>query len=72
MREGEDVEKIFLFLIPMIISAIFVPLVKKIAWKLDIYAVENERTVHKGKIARIGGVAVFLAFMGCLPFFMDI
>ncbi|MBQ7890722.1 MAG: undecaprenyl/decaprenyl-phosphate alpha-N-acetylglucosaminyl 1-phosphate transferase [Erysipelotrichaceae bacterium] len=71
MREGEDVEKIFLFLIPMIISAIFVPLVKKIAWRLDIYAVENERTVHKGKIARIGGVAVFLAFMGCLPFFMD-
>lgn len=71
MREGEDVEKLFLFLIPMIVSAIFVPFVKKIAWKLDIYAVENERTVHKGKIARIGGVAVFLAFMGCLPFFMD-
>lgn len=72
MREGEDVENLFVFLLPMIISAIFVPFVKKIAWKLNIYAVENERTVHKGKIARIGGVAVFLAFTLCMVFFMDV
>ena len=29
------------------------------------YAKENNRTVHHGNIPRIGGVAIFLAFIGC-------
>ncbi len=51
------------FFLPTLISALLVPVVQWIGLKLEIYAVENERTVHHGKIVRIGGVAIFLAFM---------
>lgn len=50
-------------MIPFLLSVIFTPLVRKIAILLEVYAEMNERTVHKGKIARIGGVAIFLAFL---------
>ena len=55
--------KIGLYVIPLGISAALVPLVKRIAWKLNIFAVENKRTVHHGKIARVGGIAVYIAFI---------
>lgn len=51
------------FLLPLILSLVLVPICKWIGFKLNIYAVENNRTVHSGKIVRMGGVAVFLAFM---------
>ena len=61
--------RILYFIVPMIIAVFLVPPVKKAAWKYGIFAVENERTVHHGKIPRIGGVAVYTAFMiGCLLF----
>ena len=47
----------------MIISAILILPVKHIAMKYGIYAVENKRTVHHGKIPRIGGVAIYLGFL---------
>lgn len=50
-------------LVPLVISFVLTPLVNKIALKLDIYAHVNERTVHHGKIARIGGIAIYLAFI---------
>ncbi|MDD6468147.1 MAG: MraY family glycosyltransferase [Erysipelotrichaceae bacterium] len=65
-------ENLQIFLLPMMISLAIVPLVKKIAWKLNIYATENERTVHHGKIARIGGVAVYIAFILTLTLFIRI
>lgn len=65
-------ENLQIFLLPMMISLAIVPLVKKIAWKLNIYATENERTVHHGKIARIGGVAVYIAFILALTLFIRI
>ena len=55
--------RIGLYVIPLGISAALVPLVKRIAWKLNIFAVENKRTVHHGKIARVGGIAVYIAFI---------
>ena len=51
------------FLMSLVIAFLLTPLVKKIGLSLDAYAVENGRTVHKGKIVRIGGVGVFLAFV---------
>lgn len=44
-------------------SAILVPFVNKAAIALNIVAKENQRTIHHGRIARIGGMAIFLAFM---------
>lgn len=59
------------FALPLIISFICVPLCKKIGLKLGIYAQENKRTVHHGKIVRIGGVAIFVAFMISCAVFMQ-
>ncbi len=52
------------FIVPFLISLLLVPLAKRIGWKLGLYAVENQRTVHhEGRMVRIGGVAIYLAFM---------
>ena len=51
------------FVLPFIISLLLVPVAKLIGFRLGIYAVENERTVHHGKIVRMGGVAIYAAFM---------
>ncbi|MEA5026810.1 MAG: MraY family glycosyltransferase [Erysipelotrichaceae bacterium] len=45
------------------------PLIKFIGYRLDVYALENERTVHHGKIVRIGGVAIYLAFIISMGYF---
>jgi len=60
------------FMIPFVISLVIVPFVKRIANKLDIVAVENDRSVHKGRIARIGGIAVYVAFTIALTFFVQL
>lgn len=57
--------------VPLIIAMILTPLVNRIALRLDIYAHTNERTVHHGKIARIGGVAIYIAFLLGLTIFTD-
>ena len=51
------------FMLPLVISLLLVPVCKYIGLRLGIYAVENARTVHHGRIVRIGGVAIYAAFM---------
>ncbi len=51
------------FVIPFIIALILVPVCKKIGLFLGVYAEENNRTVHSGKIVRMGGLAIYLAFI---------
>ena len=46
------------FMLPFVISLLLVPVCKYIGLRLGIYAVENARTVHHGRIVRIGGVAI--------------
>ncbi len=58
------------FTLPLILSLILVPICKEIGFKLGIYAVENSRTVHSGKIVRIGGLAIYLAFIVSMAIFM--
>jgi undecaprenyl-phosphate N-acetylglucosaminyl 1-phosphate transferase len=57
-------------LIPLLLSAFLTPFLKVVATRLEIYALENERTVHSGKIARIGGVAIYISFVVCMAVFM--
>ena len=53
-------------IIPLALSALITPFLKIVAYRLDIYAQVNERTVHKGKIARIGGGDPFIfLFLSC-------
>lgn len=56
-------EKVLYYIVPLVISAILILPVKQLAFKFKIYAKENNRTVHKGNIPRIGGVAIYLAFV---------
>ena len=58
------------FVLPFVISLIAVPVAKKIGFALKVYAIENNRTVHHGKIVQMGGLAVFLAFMISMAVFM--
>ena len=51
------------FLLPFVISLALVPFAKRIGLRLGIYAMENKRTVHHGKIVRIGGVAIYIAVL---------
>ena len=51
------------FIVPMAIATVLILPVKALAFKFGIFAVENQRTVHHGKIPRIGGVAIYLAFL---------
>ena len=51
------------------ISFILSKLVIKIGLSLDAYAKENERTVHHGQIVRIGGLAIYFAFLISLMIF---
>ncbi|MEE3487659.1 MAG: MraY family glycosyltransferase [Bulleidia sp.] len=51
------------FLLPFLISVLLVPVCKQIGFSLGIYAQENARTVHHGKIVRMGGAAIYTAFM---------
>ena len=55
--------------VAFVLSFIFSLIVKKIGLALDAYAKENERTVHHGKIVRIGGLAIYFAFMISLTIF---
>ena len=60
-----------ILLIPFAISALLTPLVKQYSFFAKAFALENERTVHHGKISRIGGVSIFLAFMITSAFFIQ-
>ncbi len=57
------IEIFWSYLSTLCLSAILVPFVNKAASALDIVAKENKRTIHHGRIARIGGMAVYLAFI---------
>ncbi len=59
-----------LYLLPFAISVVLTPLVKQYSVICKAYAHENKRTVHHGLISRIGGVAIYLAFMICAAVFV--
>lgn len=56
--------------VPMALSAVITPLLKRIAYHLEIYAKVNDRTIHSGDIARIGGVAIYVSFIVCMAVYM--
>ncbi len=58
--------------IPFLMSALLTPILKKIAYRLDIYAEMNERTIHTKKIARIGGVAIYVSFIITMAIFVKV
>lgn len=54
-----------------IISAITVPVVKKIAFHTNALDIPNARKVHKKPMPRLGGISIFFAFLVGYMFFGD-
>ena len=52
-----------ILLVTFLTSLILTPIVKKIAIHINAIDVPNERKVHTKPIPRLGGLAIFLAFM---------
>lgn len=51
------------FLLATILSVIFTPLVKLLAIRIGAVDKPNQRKIHTGSIARLGGLAIFLSFI---------
>lgn len=51
------------FIVTFLVSLILVPMVGKVSKKLGIIAHTNNRTIHKGIIARTGGYAIYISFL---------
>lgn len=58
-------------IVPFIIAVVFTPIVKLVAKHLGVYALMNERTIHTKVMTRIGGVAIYLAFILSMTYFCD-
>ena len=59
-----------MILLPFLISLILTPIVKQYSIYCGAYAKENKRTIHHGKISRIGGVAIYLSFIITMAIFV--
>ena len=58
-----SLEIILSFVVTLMLSTLLVPIVGKITKKLGIIAHVNNRTIHKGIIARTGGYAIYVGFL---------
>ena len=57
------------YILTVIMGIILTPIASKIGDCTDIVAKENNRTIHHGRIARMGGLAIYISFMiGCCVF----
>ncbi len=61
---------LFYLLIPFIISLAVTPLFKRFALNHHVVARQNHRTVHEGEIPKLGGGAIFIAFLVGLVVFV--
>ncbi len=59
------------FGIAFILALVLTPIAKRIGFALGIYAQENQRTVHHGKIVRFGGLAIYIAFIVTMAILVD-
>ncbi|MCF0260502.1 MAG: hypothetical protein HUJ54_11650, partial [Erysipelotrichaceae bacterium] len=73
--EGKESDEALMYLImggfAFLITLILTPLIKWVSVKADAYARENKRTVHHGKISRIGGVGIYIAYCICAGIFLE-
>lgn len=56
-------EVILIVAVCFLISTFMVPIVKKIAFHIGALDIPNERKVHTKPMARLGGLAIFIAFL---------
>lgn len=54
---------IYIFVFPFIISTVLIPVIIQFSHKNGLYDKVDARKVHKGKISRLGGLAIFAGFV---------
>ena len=52
-----------MFLFTLLVSIVMTSVIKKIALRKKIVAIQNNRTIHKRNIPLLGGVSIFIAFI---------
>src|SRR5690606_931393 len=60
------------FLISLIISLMATPIIKKIALSINAVDIPNDRRINKVPIPTMGGIAIYLGFMGAMFFSIPI
>lgn len=60
-----------ILILPFMIALGLTPIVKRYSILAGAYAKENERTVHHGKISRIGGIAIYMGFLITATLFLN-
>ncbi|MFV0381129.1 MAG: MraY family glycosyltransferase [Breznakia sp.] len=68
--EQGTISYLLYFIIPLMLSLVLTPLVNWIGLKLDICAQQNERTIHTRRTTNIGGVAIYVAFILSMTYFI--
>lgn len=63
MNASFEVKNLIIVLIPFLVSFLGTFVVKKIALHVNAMDIPNERKVHKTPIPRLGGLAIFAAFL---------
>lgn len=58
-----DAQKLYLFLISLIIAAVLTPPVRRLALRIGAVDRPDSRKVHSRVMPRLGGLAIFLAFV---------
>ncbi len=62
--EKEILSKIIeLVIVPFVVVALIMPVIKKLAEHVDAMDIPNERKVHKKPIPRLGGLGVYIGFL---------
>jgi len=64
-------DAILAFLIPFLVSLFLVPFIRNIAIKIGAVDKPNERKVHENVMPRLGGLAIFIAFLVGVMVFND-
>lgn len=70
-QRGDWMKQLQSLLTAFLISLLLIPLLKRVSIKAKAYAKQNKRTVHHGRISRIGGIAIYAAFAISMELFIE-
>lgn len=69
---GTNVQNLYAFITAMFASLIMVPILRRWALDRDLVDRPDERKVHTGAVPRLGGIAIFMAFLFATLIYADL
>ncbi len=70
--EGENVRSLYTFMTAMFAALIMVPVLRRWALERQLVDEPGERKVHTERIPRLGGIAIYMAFLFAVLIYADI